>query len=37
MLSRHVTVPMHGTLLPKTLGSILNQAQITIEELREQL
>jgi len=29
-----VTVPNHATLAPKTLQSILRQAQITIEELR---
>ena len=28
-----VTVPMHRSLLPKTLQSVLRQAKITIEEL----
>jgi len=33
----HVTVPNHRTLLPKTLQSILRQANITVEEFREKL
>jgi len=32
--SRRVTVPAHRVLEPKTLQSILRQAQISIEELR---
>jgi predicted RNA binding protein YcfA (HicA-like mRNA interferase family) len=32
-LSSKVTVPLHRELHPKTLESILKQAQITIEEL----
>jgi predicted RNA binding protein YcfA (HicA-like mRNA interferase family) len=32
-----VTVPMHRALAPKTLQSILRQAQITGEDLREAL
>jgi predicted RNA binding protein YcfA (HicA-like mRNA interferase family) len=31
----HVTVPNHRTLLPKTLQSILRQANITVEEFAE--
>jgi predicted RNA binding protein YcfA (HicA-like mRNA interferase family) len=31
--ARKVTVPKYKALLPKTLKSILNQADITIEEL----
>ncbi len=33
----HVTVPNHRTLLPKTLQSILRQANITVEEFVENL
>jgi predicted RNA binding protein YcfA (HicA-like mRNA interferase family) len=29
-----VTVPNHPALLPKTLGSVLRQAGITIEDLK---
>ena len=32
-----VTVPSHRVLVPKTLQSILRQAGITVEELRENL
>jgi predicted RNA binding protein YcfA (HicA-like mRNA interferase family) len=32
-----VTVPSHPTLAPKTLQSILRQAQLTIEELKDAL
>ncbi|MCA1659464.1 MAG: type II toxin-antitoxin system HicA family toxin [Verrucomicrobiaceae bacterium] len=32
-----VTVPDHRALAPKTLQSILRQAQVTIEELRDSL
>jgi predicted RNA binding protein YcfA (HicA-like mRNA interferase family) len=32
-----VTVPMHRALAPKTLQSVLRQAQVTIEELRDAL
>jgi len=32
--SLRVTVPAHRVLAPKTLGSILRQAQISVEELR---
>ena len=36
---RKVTVPVHGTrvLQPKTLASILEQAEVTEDELREML
>jgi len=34
-LSKKVTVPLHKELRPKTLQSILDQAQISIEELME--
>jgi predicted RNA binding protein YcfA (HicA-like mRNA interferase family) len=37
LLSRNVTVPLHPALLPKTLASILKQAQISIEQLQENL
>jgi predicted RNA binding protein YcfA (HicA-like mRNA interferase family) len=33
----HVTVPNHRQLVPKTLQSILRQAEITLEEFVEQL
>ena len=33
----HVTVPNHRTLLPKTLQSILRQANITVEIFAENL
>jgi predicted RNA binding protein YcfA (HicA-like mRNA interferase family) len=36
-LSKKVTVPLHKELRPKTLESILEQAQITIEELMDKL
>jgi predicted RNA binding protein YcfA (HicA-like mRNA interferase family) len=36
-LSKKVTVPLHKELRPKTLESILNQAQISIEELMEKI
>jgi predicted RNA binding protein YcfA (HicA-like mRNA interferase family) len=36
-LSKKVTVPLHKELLPKTLESILNQAQLSIEKLMENL
>jgi len=32
-----VIVPLHKTLVPKTLASILHQAQVTIEELMEEI
>jgi predicted RNA binding protein YcfA (HicA-like mRNA interferase family) len=32
-----VTVPNHRSIAPKTLQSILKQAKITIEELKEAL
>jgi predicted RNA binding protein YcfA (HicA-like mRNA interferase family) len=35
--SLHVTVPNHRTLLPKTLQSILRQANITVENFVENL
>ena len=34
---RHVTVPNHRFLVPKTLQSILRQAGVTVEEFTEQL
>jgi predicted RNA binding protein YcfA (HicA-like mRNA interferase family) len=34
---RHVTVPNHRTLVPKTLRSILRQAGITLEEFADNL
>jgi predicted RNA binding protein YcfA (HicA-like mRNA interferase family) len=36
-LTRNVTVPVHKgkTLCPKTLESILDQAQVSIEELKK--
>lgn len=30
-----ITVPNHKALLPKTLQSVLRQAQVTIDELRD--
>jgi predicted RNA binding protein YcfA (HicA-like mRNA interferase family) len=33
----HPCVPMHSSLKPKTLQSILKQANITIEQLTEEL
>jgi hypothetical protein len=33
----HVTVPNHRQLVPKTLQSLLRQAEITLEEFVEQL
>lgn len=36
-LAKKVTVPLHKELRPKTLESILEQAQITIEELMDKL
>jgi predicted RNA binding protein YcfA (HicA-like mRNA interferase family) len=33
----HVTVPNHRQLMPKTLQSILRQAEITLEEFTGQL
>ena len=33
----HVTVPNHRALLPKTLQSILRQANVTVEEFVENL
>ncbi|MGD1089661.1 MAG: type II toxin-antitoxin system HicA family toxin [Verrucomicrobiota bacterium] len=33
----HVTVPNHRQLVPKTLQSILRQAEITLEEFMEHL
>ena len=33
----HPCVPMHRTIKPKTLQSILKQASITVEELLENL
>jgi len=33
----HVTVPNHRTLLPKTLQSVLRQANITVEKFVENL
>jgi len=36
-LAKKVTVPLHKELRPKTLESILEQAQITIEELMAKL
>jgi predicted RNA binding protein YcfA (HicA-like mRNA interferase family) len=33
----HPCVPMHKTLKPKTLQSILKQANITLEQLLEEL
>ncbi len=33
----HVTIPNHRVLLPKTLQSILKQANITREEFRDAL
>ena len=35
--SLRVTVPAHRVLAPKTLQSILRQAQISVEELRDAL
>jgi predicted RNA binding protein YcfA (HicA-like mRNA interferase family) len=35
--SLHPCVPMHAVLKPKTLQSILKQANITLEQLLEQL
>jgi predicted RNA binding protein YcfA (HicA-like mRNA interferase family) len=35
--TRHVTVPNHRALLPKTLQSILRQAGVTVEEFADQL
>jgi predicted RNA binding protein YcfA (HicA-like mRNA interferase family) len=35
--ARHVTVPNHRTLVPKTLQSILRQAGITLEEFTDNL
>jgi predicted RNA binding protein YcfA (HicA-like mRNA interferase family) len=35
--SLRVTVPAHRVLAPKTLQSILRQAQIGVEELRDAL
>jgi len=35
--SLRVTVPAHHALAPKTLQSILRQAQISVEELRDVL
>jgi len=35
--ARHVTVPHHRTLVPKTLQSILRQAGITVEEFTDNL
>jgi predicted RNA binding protein YcfA (HicA-like mRNA interferase family) len=35
--SLHPCVPMHHEIKPKTLQSILRQAEITVEELRENL
>ena len=35
--SLRVTVPAHRVLAPKTLQSILRQAQISVEELRDVL
>ena len=32
-----VTVPNHSSIAPKTLQSILKQAQITIEQLKAEL
>jgi predicted RNA binding protein YcfA (HicA-like mRNA interferase family) len=34
---RHVTVPNHRALVPKTLQSIMRQAGVTVEEFVEQL
>jgi predicted RNA binding protein YcfA (HicA-like mRNA interferase family) len=39
-MSKHnirVTVPNHRQLVPKTLQSILHQAEVTLEEFMEQL
>ena len=35
--SLHPCVPMHRTIKPKTLQSILKQANLTVEELLENL
>jgi predicted RNA binding protein YcfA (HicA-like mRNA interferase family) len=35
--SLRVTVPAHRVIAPKTLQSILRQAQISVEELRDVL
>ena len=36
-LSRKVTVPTHKEVCPKTLESILEQAQVSIEELMAEM
>jgi len=35
--SLHVCVPMHSDIKPKTLQSILKQAEITVEDLLDNL